>query len=357
MKSQIQALSLGPLIFVIAVAAVTASPVAAGDDSDVQPLFRTNDVLRVQIEAPFTTLMRDRNSDEYQDGLFHVITESGTGEALEVKIRTRGNYRRREENCEFAPLRLNFLKEQVRGTILEGQDKLKLVTHCDNSRRSYEQSVVLEYLAYRILNELTSLSFRARLLHVDYIDTERDNKTHTKFAILIEEEESLYRRIDMQFAAIGSVTPEQLDPQQTTLIGVFQYLIGNTDFSPLRGAKDEFCCHNVVLVSTPGTALMPIPYDFDLSGLVDAPYASPNPKLKIKKVTQRLYRGYCMHNEQLPGVIDRMTENRDAIASLVEHQEGLLAGSRATASRYIDKFYDRVSAYAEVEKNLIRECL
>jgi hypothetical protein len=345
------------LIFGIAIAAATMSSLAAGSDPESPPLFDTNEVLRVQIEAPFTTLMRDRDSDEYRDGFFHVISESGTRETLDVKVRTRGNYRRREENCEFAPLRLNFAKTQVRGTVLEGQDKLKLVTHCNNTRRSYEQSVVLEYLAYRILNELTSLSFRARLLHVDYIDTDRDNKTRTKFAILIEDEKALYRRIGMQFAAIGSVTPEQLDPQQTTLIGVFQYLIGNTDFSPLRGAKDQFCCHNIVLVSRPGTALMPIPYDFDLSGLVDAPYASPNPKLKIKKVTQRLYQGYCMHNELLPGAIGRVSENREAIILLVENQEGLLEGSRGTALRYINKFYERVSGDAEIEKNLIRECL
>jgi hypothetical protein len=337
--------------------ALAAAIVAAGQDAKAQPLFESNDVLRVQIEAPFTTLMRDRESGEYVDGLFHIMTESGIRETQDLKIRTRGNYRRREENCEFAPLRLDFPRKKVRDTLLDGQDKLKLVTHCDDSRRSYEQSVLLEYLAYRILNELTDLSFRVRLLHIDYINTDLDNKARTKYGILIEDEEALLRRIDMQFAAIPSIMPEQLDPQQTALVAVFEYLIGNTDFSPLRGARDEFCCHNVILASKPGSGLMPIPYDFDLSGLVDAPYASPNPKYRIKKVTQRLYLGYCMHNELLPGVVGAISEQRPAITALVAAQEGLLEGSRQTALRFIDKFYERLSDDAGIQKYLVKECL
>ena len=357
MKSHFQPISLFTLIFVIAVAAVTSPCIAAGNDAATQPLFETNEVLRVQIEAPFTTVMRDRSSDQYQDGLFHVITESGTRETLELKIRTRGNYRRKAEHCEFAPLRLNFSKNQVSGTVFDGQDKLKLVTHCDHSGRAYEQSVLLEHLAYRILNELTSLSFRVRLLQVDYIDTDRDNKSRTKYAFLIEDDEALYRRIGMQFAEIESASAEQLGPQQTALIGVFHYLIGNTDFSTLRGAAGEFCCHNIALVRGTGTELLPIAYDFDLSGLVDAPYATPNPKLKIEKVTQRLYRGFCIHNEQLEGSIAVLSEKRHAIAMLVEEQEGLLKASRQTATRYIDKFYDRLSSDSGIERNLIRVCL
>ncbi len=352
-------LSLGLIALTcgFAVVATPGSALAAEGDAGTQLLFATSAVLRVQIEAPFTTLMRDRSSDEYQDGLLHIISESGTRQTLDLRLRTRGNYRRKAEHCEFAPLRLNFSKQQVRGTVFDGQDKLKLVTHCENSRRSYEQSVLLEHLAYRIFNELTALSFRARLLHVEYIDTERDHKTRTKYAILIEDEEALFRRIGMEFAAIGSATPEQLDPQQTALVSLFQYFIGNTDFSPLRGAANEFCCHNVVLASVPGTGLLPIPYDFDMSGLVDAPYASPNPKLSISKVTQRLYRGLCIHNEQLDGAIGILSEKRQAIALLVENQEALLKGSRQTALHFLDKYYDRVASDSAIEDNLIRECL
>lgn len=356
MNFQFQHLGYIPSIVCIAVAAVALPSMAAGNDAESQPLFESSEVLRVQIEAPLTTVMRDRSSDENQDGLFHFTTVSGTRQTLDLKLRTRGNYRRKAEHCEFAPLRLNFSKSQVVGTLFEGQDKLKLTTHCDNSRRAHEKSVLLEYLAYRMFNEVTNLSFRVRLLQVDYIDTDRESKTRTKYAILVEDEEALYRRIGMQFAAITSASVEQLDPQHTALVTVFEYLIGNTDFSPLRGAANEFCCHNVVLVSEPGSALLPIPYDFDMSGLVDAPYASPNPKLKIEKVTQRLYRGYCIHNGLLDSSIGILAEKRNAFESLVAEQEGLLSGSRRTAAQYIDKFYDRVSSASDIERNLVKEC-
>jgi hypothetical protein len=356
MKPPYQYVRLTIAICSIALTSTFTSAVAA-DNPSSQPLFENHNLLRVQIEAPFTTLMRDRSSDEYQDGLIHVITESGTRVTLDLKIRTRGNYRRKAENCDFAPLRLNFSKEQVTGTVFEGQDKLKLVTHCDNTGRVHEQSVLREQLAYRILNQLTDLSFRVRLLQIDYIDTDRSNKTLTKYGILIEDDAALYRRIGLQFAEIPSAIPEQLDPQHTALITVFQYLIGNTDFSPLRGAAGEFCCHNTVLVSGAGTGLIPIPYDFDLSGLVDAPYATPNPKLKIEKVTQRLYQGYCIHNELLDRSIGLLSEKRETIALLVEAQEGLSKASRRSAAQYIDKFYDRISSDSGIERNLIRECL
>ena len=327
----------------------------AQEKNQARPLFENQELLRLRIEAPFTTIMANRGSDEYQDGLLHLPGPSGTEQTFDLKIRTRGNYRGKVEHCRFAPLRINFRKKQVRGSEFHGQDKLKLVTHCENIGGDYEQSLLLEYLAYRILNQLTDLSFRVRLLHVDYVDTD-NNKTRSKYAFLIEDDKELARRIGMEIATVRSITAELLDQRQTALFSVFQYLIGNTDFSAMRGAADSTCCHNAVLFHGPDSRFIPIAYDFDLSGIVDAPYATPNPKFPIKDVKERLYRGFCSYNDLLEDTVKLVTTNRESIERLIEEQEGLKKSSKRTALRYIDKFFDRVSDSSKIERYLIREC-
>ena len=55
------------------------------------------------------------------------------------------------------------------GTIFEGQDKFRVVTHC-RDRDEYEENVLEEYLAYRIYALLTEISFRVRLARITYGD-------------------------------------------------------------------------------------------------------------------------------------------------------------------------------------------
>lgn len=357
MTSHRRVRGLALCIVAVLVAAVPCSSLADDSDPAPRPLFESNDVLRVQIEAPFTTIMRDRESDENHEGLFHITDDSGARQTFDLKLRTRGNYRRDPSHCRFAPLRLNFRKKQLDGTLLEGQDRLKLVTHCENLGKDYEQSVVLEYLAYRILNELTDLSFRVRLLHIDYIDTEGDNKTRSKYAFVIEEDGDLSGRIGLQIAEVSSIGVERLDPRQAALVSVFQYFLGNTDFSPVRGAASEFCCHNILLLIGTDGMFVPVAYDFDLSGFVDSPYASPNPALKITAVTQRLYRGFCSYNDRVGESIGLISGERDAIAQLVQNQQGLIKASSRKALRFLDKFYERTASDSDVQNNFIKQCL
>ena len=137
------------------------------------PLFADDDRLELRIEAPITTLMRERPDDEELDGLASYVDETGNEITLDVEIRTRGNYRRQERVCPFAPVRLDFDKDEVGGTLFENQNRLKLVTHCRNAMQ-FEQAVMREYLVYRMFNALTEQSYRVRPLTTTYVDTDRD---------------------------------------------------------------------------------------------------------------------------------------------------------------------------------------
>jgi hypothetical protein len=278
----------------------------------------------------------------------------GTVVKLDIEIRTRGHFR--HNTCDFPPLSLNLKKAQTDGTLFEKQKKLKLVVHCDDSKR-YEQIVLREYLAYRIYNAVTNMSFRVRLLRVTYVDNEERRKEQVRYAFLIEHKNRLAERYDMKDLKVERTTVSAIQSDRLNQTSVFQYLIGNTDFSPIAGPPGSGCCHNYVLFQKDGDLMIAIPYDFDQAGFVDAPYASPNENLRIRTVRQRLYRGRCNNNNHIDASVGRFKENRDAIYALVNEQEGLEPRVRKALLKFIDKFYVVIDDPNKVEKQIVKKCV
>ncbi len=317
-------------------------------------LFQNDELLRVTITAPLTTLVEERSKDDYLPGNFQFTDADGTVVDLDLQIRTRGHFRHR--TCDLPPLRLNFKKSQTKGTLFDKQNIMKLVVHCENSNK-YEQIVLREYLAYRILNAITDLSFRVRLLRVTYVDSEELRKQQTYYAYLIEHKKRLAKRLDRKEEIIERATIGSIQPDQLNLTSIFELLIGNTDFSPIAGAPGDMCCHNYVLFGNSVDPLVAIPYDFDQSGIVNAPYAAPSPNFRIRNVRTRLYRGRCVNNAHVPASLQEFKDGRDKIYAVVDAQEGLTSGRRKYIVSYIDKFYKLIDDPRDVEKQIIRKCI
>jgi hypothetical protein len=346
--------SVAAVLFIISPTAV------AQDDPEVvqtvAPLFASHSPLLVTIEAPLTTLMEERPNKEYLNGILSFSAADGTQHTLDVKLRTRGKFRWKKKHCDFAPIRLNFRKKQVVDTEFAGQDKLKLVTHCRNKSSSYEQLVLLEFLAYRFLNVMTHKSFHVRLLQINYIDTE-GAKPMTKVGFLIEDDDAVAERNGLYLIKTGDISYEDIDAKAQNFVNVFQYMIRNTEFSLVRAEPGEFCCHNIDLMSaTKGVPFIPIPYDFDFSGMVNAPYAAPNPRLELKDVRQRLFRGLCANNELLPETLQRFIDNKDALFGVVDNLELLSSKSRRNVTRDLNQFYARVSQTKSIDASFIKRC-
>lgn len=320
-----------------------------------QPLFAEESVLAVTIAAPLSAVQKERDSGEYYDGALRYTAADGSERVLDIKLRARGRYRRQAKTCRFPPIRLNFRTKQLDGTVFAGQDKLKLVTHCRTGNEHFEQQLLKEYLAYRFLQTLTDHSFRTRLLRVRWQDSEDPSEDFEHYGFLIEDEDLLGERIGMTPGDVERTKVARLDGEQAALVGLFQYLIANTDFSMIAGPKNETCCHNVVLYDKCGS-FVPIPYDFDFSGFVDAPYAEPNPRFKMKSVRTRRYRGRCEHNELVDSTIAKFRERRDAIFGLIANQQGLSDRERRDSQRYIEKFYDVIDDPRKVERLIVRKC-
>ena len=273
-------------------------------------LFEDDAALEIELTGPLWSLIK--NKEDRNEWPFSLKLG---GLDLDIRLRARGNSRMRE--CDFPPLRFNFKQAETAGTPFEGQGKLKLVTRCMKGDR-FEVDVLEEYAAYRIFSLLSDASFRTRLVHLTYNDTDgRLKKAYrTSYGFLIEPLNQLTSRLDAGLSELPAVSLRQLDKEQAALVYVYQYLIANTDWSFVTAENDELCCHNIELVKL-GDQHFPIPFDFDLAGLVNAAYARPDPSLGIKKVSRRLYRGFCTDSEILRSALRRITSREDEILGVI----------------------------------------
>ncbi len=331
-----------------------AAPPALADASDPDPLFQRHETLDVTLSAALTTLVRDRPTEGHLNGTLRYARDDGETETLDIKIRARGHSR--HQICDLPPLWLNFKKSQVKGTLFRKQNKLKLSVHCGDSER-YEQTLLREYLAYRILSLATPMSFQVRLLRVTWVDTEEQRKEQVRYAFLLEHKNRLGKRMDRKDLKIDETSVAELDPVHLNLTSVFQFMIGNTDFSPIAKSDYNECCHNYVLFSNDRDPLVAIPYDFDQAGLVSAPYARPGKQFGIRTVRQRIYRGRCDNNDYVAGSIHRFKAIRNNIFALIETQDGLTRKVRKILVTYVQQFYDIADDTRRIERQMIDKCI
>jgi hypothetical protein len=322
------------------------------------PLFTSREILGIAIEADFSAIMKDdRDQDaEERPALLKWTDSAGVEKSMEFQIGTRGNFRLRRRNCDFPPLRLNLKKGLTKGTIFETQDKLKLVVTCKLGQDYWEQYVLSEYMAYRILNVLTDFSFRVRLAEVTYTDTSGEEDPTTRIAFIIEDDDVMAlrnrgRKVDW---IAGQLNPMRLDAQNAILVDVFQYMIGNTDWSGVE-------MHNMELVQTLEGSTSTIPFDFDFSGLVNARYAVPDGDLPIRSVRDRYYRGFCPESvhraqEDYDASYAFFVEKREEIYELWRGLEGLDPDRLEDTLEYLDDFYDIITRPQRVQTRMMSTC-
>jgi hypothetical protein len=347
---------LSPIFSGLLFAAISI-PSFAQSNSAQAPLFAEQAALPIRISGPISTLMKERSDTEYLDGTLSFSDDSGELHELGLRFRARGNYRRKKSTCWFPPVRLNFKKKETKGTVFEGQNILKIVTHCSPTSKRSEQYILKEYLAYKILELHTPYSFKTRLLKTTWVDTDKDNKKAEKYGFVIEHKDDVAKRNESKVAGITSTRHSNLDIRQASIVSVFEYLIGNTDFSLVKAIAGASCCHNGILVSKDEEKYFPIPYDFDFAGIVNAPYAEPSPNFSINSVTQRLYRGNCSVNAELATTLTLFQENKEAVLELITSQEGLNDKERKRTLKFVNKFYNELAKPEKLEAKFVKRCV
>lgn len=319
------------------------------------PLFASEETLDIVIEAPMRTFVRDRDERPVVEGTISYTNQNGETESIPMALTTRG--KSRLEYCKFPPLSMDLKKKQAEGTLFEGQNKLKIVTHCQNGS-THERYLQQEFGIYKAFNVLSDYSFRVRWLNITYRDTERGNREEVFPGFFIESDDEVAARHNMKKLEPPTIDPAQLDTRQASLYSLFQYLIANTDWSMLQGPGEEGCCHNGKVIVEPGSTSgwIVLPYDFDQAGLIYTKYSEPAPALRLRSVKQRLFRGRCSNLGQLENSIaifnQRRAEIEAALATKVDQQ-----GTIRSMQKYVNGFYEIVNDPNKIQRDVVDACV
>lgn len=304
---------------------------------DTFDLFAEESVLKVELTLDMKRLVRQKHKKEEQEAKITYWPAEGVEFTYNIQVSPRGNFRRKY--CFLPPLKLNFKKTpKSKAPSLHQLNKIKLVTDCKSSK-AFQQYLITEYLCYRMFNILADKSFKVRLLELTYIDSEGKKEPMTRYGFLIEDIDDLADRNDCKEVDDVKITQRTCDRQQTMMVGIFQYMIGNTDWSIPHMHNIKLIRSNDPFNQTPYI----VPYDFDYSGLVNTHYAIPNPDLGIKTVRNRLYRGVCCSSDELETILARYRVHKDDLYALCQEFPLLEESTRNNIIEYLDDFYSVIN--------------
>ncbi|HEY4874188.1 MAG TPA: hypothetical protein VIH86_01320 [Puia sp.] len=254
----------------------------------------------------------------------------GTNVNDRIEIEVRGHFR--HDYCYVPPLKVIFNFDK--SSVLSSLKSLKLVNECKVSN-TYDQYILKEFIAYKIYNLITDMSFRVRLLTVNFADSLGKKKPTTVHSFLLEDIKDVAKRNDCEQYRKGNLVTEATNRRQMTMVAVFEYLIGNTDWAVSVN-------HNTKLIySAKDTTIRPyvIPYDFDYSGFVNTEYAIPDERLNIENVRQRLYRGFPRTMQELNNILYIFQQQKEKIYATVNNFDLLTPASKRDLTGFLDDFY------------------
>ena len=321
-------------------------------EAEALPLFASQDPIEIVLTADWKTVQRDRNVDSKKlyPGTLAIKKDGAAGTPIPIEVRTRGNVRRNPRLCAFAPLRLELPKESFKGTVFEGQGGIKLGVHCQGDG-IYQQYMIKEFLANRLHNAVTPRSLRVRLAKVTYADKDPGKAPYTKLGIFYEDADDMAARVEARELPVPRQMFQYLDQPSLLFMSLFNYMIGNVDYSILT-------LHNVIMLDDVKGARLPVPYDFDYSGLVNAHYAIPAKGLEIPSVRDRLYRGPCKTEAEVNQALQPFRDKQAEMLALVASMEplGLEEGQRKSTEKYLNEFFELINKPDRVKKMFVTDC-
>jgi hypothetical protein len=345
-------------IFCILIFAAANAPAQAPDPL----LFDSHEVLELTMPVNFDKLCRPRETSDcdYTPTVLEYLDANGQQQSLPVGIKRRDGWRAMKTNCQVPTIFVRFTAEDAVGTPFAGQTTLALTSHCgkgistDAERTrtlpdEFESYVSNEYLGYRLYNLVTDVSLLVRFVKITYADLENPKNTFTRNAFFAEHFEALADRLGAQLLPADSFDPQRLDLDAADQMALFNFMIGNTDWS----IENQ---DNVFLLRFPDARDVPVIYDLDMSGLVNAYYASPAPGLPIKKVRQRYYLGFCHPDTDWDALFAKFDSLEKDFMNMIIGTPGFGRGDRRESGVYIDTFYDTLDSAEASKTRIIERC-
>lgn len=310
-------------------------------------LFDSHEVLNISLKGSIRNLLNDRTGVPKSFPLtLSYYKEDSIEIAMPVNMKTRGHFRRMKENCAYPPLMIEFPKAGTHlTTIFKEQKKLKLVMPCRG-----DEYVIREWLAYRLYNLISPFSFRARLVKVKLDDNVNRKVSAEFFGLLLEEEKQMAKRNNAT-AIEKKMQPQQTQGKEFLNMSVFQYMIGNTDWSV------QYQQNIKLIVLKTSVIPVAVPYDFDHSGIVNAPYAQPAEELLMNSIRERRYRGYCMPDlSAFEDIIKNFNDLKAAIYKAYTSCRLIDEKYLKSTTQFLDDFYKTINNTKAWQKDFGYPC-
>jgi len=288
--------------------------------------FSSEELLQMTLSFDIREFIRSKQKPKNIPAMLTVFLDSADSINQNIKVRARGEMRR--NYCQFPPIMLKFKNDSGKSY------NLKLVTHCIQTSLN-EKYILKEFLTYKLFNLVTPYSFKTRLVQVRYIDINKPEKAFTSFGFLIENEERMAERTRTVVVDNPNLTQKHMNQHDMARIAVFNFLIGNTDWS-VPTQHNIKILKSIDVISNKG---IPVAYDFDYSGLVNTSYAIPNEVLPIQEVTERYYMGACYCEGELKPVLDEFAGLQDNLLKRIDEFEFLTEKDKKPVRNYIEQFF------------------
>ncbi|HSC54456.1 MAG TPA: hypothetical protein VLC98_12575 [Phnomibacter sp.] len=312
---------------------------------DARHFFEYENVLQVTLQTDYYDLRKQRQSDDCRKATISFANDTTSINHVAVEVKPRGVFRR--AMCNPPQLMVNFKTDKASPLYKLG--RLKLVTACSADPMS-DQLVIKEYLVYKMLQVMTGLSFRVRLVQVDMLSLDGTRYSDKRYAFFLEDVDDVAERNNcVELAGTAKLNTEALDRESNTMTAIFQFMIGNTDWSIPQQ-------HNIKIVQRKEpkySAPFSIPYDFDGSGMVNAPYALPSDDLPIQSVTDRLYRGYGRTYEELEKTLQIFRAKKPELLGVIQDCAELNKRNKKEMTDYLNSFFEIIDNKFKVKEYFI----
>jgi hypothetical protein len=311
--------------------------------------FASDEPLNMTLRLNLGEFMKTRKQPDFVPAVMQVSFNDRIQDTVDVKIKARGFMRL--NYCHFPPMLLKFCDKQalINGQHVKGT--MKMVIPCMPYVK-FEDYVLKEFLIYKLYNNVTPYSLRTRLIRIRLEDTGKEGKSYDAYGFLIENLEEMAERNHAVVVKNKNLCQRNMETEQMNRVAVFNYMIGNTDWAvpTLHNIK---VLKSLDLNSDKG---IPVPYDFDYAGLVDAQYAAPATALPIQDVTERFFLGVCENNVSLDTVAEEFVQLKSRILGTIENFPYMNDRNRKSAYTYIDNFYRTYRNEGSLVHTLTRTC-
>jgi len=316
---------------------------------DVSKLFSTETPLDIKLRIGIKDVKSEKVDTVYASSTLYYKGDNGNAwDSIKVEVRARGDFRRRE--CYYPPLRVKMKKKDTKGTVFEGNKSLKLVMPCKQVK---DNSLILrEYMCYQMFEPISRYTFNTRLVNIDFTDDNNKKAKDVQFeGFFIEDDDVVAKRNNAKVIEDLKLHPKALEDSNALRHDMFQFMVANTDWSTTFQ-------HNAKLIQLNDTKkYIPLTYDFDMAGFVDAPYAVADPSLGISGVRERLYRGFCRSDNITAAIRAEFVNKEGDIMGVVKRFESSFSAKEyAGIVKYMEEFFTTFKSDSKFKASITDKC-